>query len=127
MKKLFYGGSIIPMTKANETVEAMLIQDQYICQTGRLETIKASHDDIDVFIDLKGRTLLPGFNDSHMHLLVFWRVSLKFANSRKHTFYRGTPGRFKCFLKTNVTSVDSWPWGGTKTISIQKKCHRPQT
>lgn len=47
-------------------VEALLIEDGVIKEIGSKEEIlknKADH-----VIDLEGKTVLPGFNDSHLHL-----------------------------------------------------------
>lgn len=46
--------------------EAVLIEDGVIKETGSIEEIGKL--DADSTIDLEGRTVLPGINDSHMHL-----------------------------------------------------------
>ncbi len=71
MKTLFYGGDILPMTGRNTRLDALLIRDNIIIDTGDKKTLEKKHEPIDHYVDLKGRTLLPGFNDSHMHLLAF--------------------------------------------------------
>lgn len=66
MRKLYYNGDIITMDKENETVESVLIEDDKIVACGfyqELSSFKAKQ------IDLKGKTLLPGFIDSHSHFI----------------------------------------------------------
>lgn len=66
--ELYYGGPIITMAgDASETVEAVLVADGKIAAVGKLAELKnrakkAKH------VDLKGRTLLPGFIDAHGHV-----------------------------------------------------------
>lgn len=82
MKTLFYGGDILPMTGRNTRLDALLIRDNIIIDTGDKKTLEKKHEPIDHYVDLKGNTLLPGFNDSHMHLLAFGE-SFSFASSKE--------------------------------------------
>lgn len=51
--------------------QAVCAEGEEICVVGSdEEVLKAAGDDAQV-IDLKGRTVIPGINDSHMHLLNF--------------------------------------------------------
>lgn len=66
--QIYHGGPIITMTgDAPEMVESILVTDGKIAATGALAELKkrsktAKH------IDLRGRTLLPGFIDAHGHI-----------------------------------------------------------
>jgi len=66
--KCFYNGSFINTSNFNENIEMLITENGLIKYKGLFEN--------DLFnncsekIDLKGNTLIPGFNDSHMHLLV---------------------------------------------------------
>jgi predicted amidohydrolase YtcJ len=66
--EIYYGGTIITMAgDSAETVEAILVTDGKIAATGAFAELqkrakKAQH------IDLKGRTMLPGFIDAHGHI-----------------------------------------------------------
>ncbi len=62
-------GQIHTLDRANPLAEAVAIADGKIVATG-------SHDRIDEFaaegtqiVDLKGHTVIPGLNDSHLHLI----------------------------------------------------------
>lgn len=64
---LYYNGDIIPMnTHQPSTVEAVVEQGGKIVYVGNLEKAKDQFTDIEQ-VDLKGKTLLPGFIDSHSH------------------------------------------------------------
>ncbi|WP_296204235.1 amidohydrolase [Psychrobacter sp. UBA3962] len=64
---LYYNGDIIPMnTHQPSTVEAVVEQGGKIVYVGNLEKAKDQFTDIEQ-VDLKGKTLLPGFIDPHSH------------------------------------------------------------
>ncbi len=62
-------GKIYKTDKNNNVVEALAIKDGKIYRTGSNEEIISLKDKDSKIIDLKGKTVLPGFNDSHMHLV----------------------------------------------------------
>lgn len=63
------GGPIITMAGDQpETVEALLIRNGKISATGTLAEIRKTAGAKASTVDLKGRTLLPGFIDAHGHL-----------------------------------------------------------
>ena len=67
MQKIYYNGDIITMNDINETVPAILIEDDSIIFTGELsKAIKIANEDVEM-VDLEGKTMLPGFIDSHSH------------------------------------------------------------
>ena len=67
MQKIYYNGDIITMNDINETVSAILIEDDSIIFTGELsKAIKIANEDVEM-VDLEGKTMLPGFIDSHSH------------------------------------------------------------
>ena len=66
MQTIFTGGTIITMANGKK-VDAVLIDENRIKMTGSLEKCKdAAPKDYNV-INLKGKTLLPGFIDTHTH------------------------------------------------------------
>lgn len=71
MKTIFYNGTIIDPLDFNQ-YEALAIGQGLIVAKGTLSDCQAvfseDADSVDL-VDLQGQTLLPGFNDSHMHLL----------------------------------------------------------
>ncbi len=70
MKKA-YINAVIPYTSH----DAFVVEEGMFKSVGRKSRIL--NVDIDEIIDLKHQTVLPGFNDSHMHLLgLGWQMSL---------------------------------------------------
>lgn len=71
MKKVFYNGKVY--VEKGVYAQAVCIEDDIIKAVGTDEEILAEVSEDDEKTDLKGKTMIPGFNDSHMHLLSFGR------------------------------------------------------
>jgi predicted amidohydrolase YtcJ len=70
MGKLWYGGNIYTLQEEDHKVEALLTSNGLIKAFGTKEGLEKDYkDEISETIDLKGATLLPGFVDSHLHLI----------------------------------------------------------
>lgn len=67
MRKLFYNGKIYSMKTEDTVFNYMIVSDGIIQACGEgMPEILVGYDEV---VDLKGQTVLPGFNDSHLHLL----------------------------------------------------------
>ena len=64
---IIHNGVILTMEQSPVQVEALAIQDEYIVAIGNENDILAPAGPTTQFIDLEGRTLLPGFIDAHSH------------------------------------------------------------
>ncbi|MDO5715963.1 MAG: amidohydrolase [Tissierellia bacterium] len=64
MKILFYNGKIYRDT--HDFIEAMIVENQKILMTGSTKAL--NQEVFDHKVDLEGKTVIPGFNDSHCHL-----------------------------------------------------------
>lgn len=62
--RIFYNGNIYSMDKKNSVYEAMVIEDTKILFLGANEDAFAYDGEK---VDLRGRTVLPGFSESHTH------------------------------------------------------------
>ncbi|MFW9940066.1 MAG: amidohydrolase [Candidatus Thorarchaeota archaeon] len=86
-KKIFFNGPIITMDEKQPLVEAVGIENDRIISVGSLNKVKKDIGTNHEFIDLKGRILLPGFIDSHMHpisyLFLFLNLDLSNVKSLK--------------------------------------------
>ncbi|MDL2294271.1 amidohydrolase [Ruminococcaceae bacterium OttesenSCG-928-D13] len=71
MDLILYGGKIVTMDPAQPYAQALAIQDGVIRAVGRNEDILPLARAGTRQINLGGRLLLPGFCDSHMHLLSY--------------------------------------------------------
>ncbi|MBY8989068.1 MAG: amidohydrolase [Candidatus Lokiarchaeota archaeon] len=65
--KIFFGGPIITINNNQPQAEAVGIKGDKIVIVGTLEEVRLKMGENCEFIDLNGKTLLPGFTDSHMH------------------------------------------------------------
>jgi len=62
---IFHGGEII--VPAGTYPEAILIENQRVSEIGSLASLKAKSTGLDI-VNLNGKTLSPGFIDSHVHV-----------------------------------------------------------
>ena len=68
---VFLNGEVITMN-ANQTItEAIAIKDNKICSVGSTVKIRDYIGEKTRIINLKGKSLLPGFIDAHIHLSVY--------------------------------------------------------
>ena len=68
MKLILYNGKI--KSEDSKFYEAIFINNEYIEAIGTNEEILQLRDNETKIMDMEGRLVLPGFNDSHMHLLL---------------------------------------------------------
>lgn len=66
MQKVLYNAKIY--LEARHFVQALLIEDGVIIKTGNNEEVLLAADNAEL-IDCQAHTVIPGFNDSHLHLL----------------------------------------------------------
>lgn len=73
MKKhyLFINGEVITVNDNNEVAEAVAIKENKIIAVGSNEEILKLNDEQSEVLDLNGKTLVPGFIDSHLHITVY--------------------------------------------------------
>lgn len=70
MGKLWFGGKIYTMQLEGDMAEALYTENGKIIDLGDKSNLEATYKQrITERIDLKGKTMLPGFVDSHMHLI----------------------------------------------------------
>jgi len=68
---IFYGGPIVTVNAKNEEVQALAVQNGKIVAVGTKDAVTKEWqaDNTKVF-DLKGQTLMPGFVEPHVHIIV---------------------------------------------------------
>lgn len=107
MKKIFFNGKIITMNNKEPMVEAVLIDDEKIVKIGSKEEILNEKDENTELIDLDGKTMLPGFIDSHSHIVAVAQtlmiVNLSEANSKQEFIQM-----LKDSLKNNPPKEGEW-------------------
>lgn len=78
MKTLYYNANIISLNKHNKIYKEILINDNIIEALGNNNEIFSKVNDSVKKIDLKGKTIIPGFFESHMHLVEGGRTLIDF-------------------------------------------------
>lgn len=107
MKIAIINGKIRTMDPIHPEVEAMLIEGEKIIKVGRKKEIESLINEADEIIDLNGSCVIPGFNDSHQHLLGYGisrqRVALHGAQSISELIHLTT-----VFLKEKKLEKGKW-------------------
>ncbi|MFX0000735.1 MAG: amidohydrolase [Candidatus Hodarchaeota archaeon] len=84
-KNVYFGGRILTMNDHQPFINAVGIEGERIIAIGSLEEVKKKMKKDLKLIDLKGKTMLPGFIESHMHpitlLFFLLNVDLSFCKS----------------------------------------------
>ena len=65
---VFHNGKIATVNAQFETVEALAVRAGRIVAVGSNESVRPLAADRTRLVDLEGKTVLPGFHDSHVHL-----------------------------------------------------------
>ncbi|WP_338749208.1 amidohydrolase [Bacillus sp. FJAT-52991] len=68
---VFLHGEVITVDEQNQILEAVAIKENRIIATGTSEEIERLVGPQTKVIDLKGKSLLPGFIDSHLHISAY--------------------------------------------------------
>jgi predicted amidohydrolase YtcJ len=67
---ILHHGKIATLSDANEFKQAIAIKDGLILETGTSTAITSKYQGTGTkLIDLKGKTVIPGLNDSHIHII----------------------------------------------------------
>jgi hypothetical protein len=66
---IYSGGPILTINDAAPTAEAVAVKDGRIIAVGALTDVERYKGDTTELVDLGGRTMLPGFVDSHGHVV----------------------------------------------------------
>lgn len=73
---IFFNGSVLTVDRRNAVVSAVAVKDNKIIYTGSDEETMKYAEEGTRRIDLKGRSLTPGFIDSHLHTAVLGANSI---------------------------------------------------
>lgn len=107
MKKIYFNGTIITVNDEQPKVEAVLVEDGKIVNVGLKDEILSLKDEETELIDLEGNTMLPGFIDSHSHIVAVAQtlmiVNLSEANSKEEFIQM-----LKDSLKNNPPKKGEW-------------------
>ena len=65
---IVFNGKIVTVDKAFSIAEAAAIKNGRFIAVGSTREIQALAGSVTEEVDLSGKTVLPGFNDSHLHI-----------------------------------------------------------
>lgn len=120
MKHAIYNAKVY--VNRGEFAEAVLVEDDLIKKVGTTDEILALAGDAEK-IDAEGRTLLPGFNDSHMHLLQFGETLYQ-ANIEGVTSIEDMVERCKTFIQEHpercVNGIHAIGWNQDMFVGDQR-------
>ena len=68
-ERIFFGGDIVTMDEQRPSAEAVAVAGGKIAAVGALSEMSALQGPSTEMVDLRGRTLLPGFLDGHSHFI----------------------------------------------------------
>jgi len=71
MDTIFINGNIRTMDQAIPRAEAVAVKNGIVVRVGTNDEIRALASQSTSHVDLQGHLMLPGFNDSHIHLLSY--------------------------------------------------------
>lgn len=106
-KKIYFNGEVITVDKENSIVEAIFVEDGVIKAVGSNTDIIALGDENTEKIDLKGKTVLPGFIDPHGHI-VATAQTLMIVTLGDVTSIEELVARLKKELEENPPQGDKW-------------------
>lgn len=110
MDLILINGNIHTMNKDFPNAQAIGIDKDKIIKVGTNDEVLPLSKDHTKVIDLEGKTLVPGFNDSHMHL-VSYGYSLTMANLNGTTSIEDIIEKTKDFMKEKNIAPDKWVRG----------------
>ena len=110
MDLILYNGRIISMDTSNPEGTAVAVKDGMIVKVGEQNEVLLLRSSETELIDLQGKMLVPGFNDSHMHLLSFG-YSLQKVNLAGTSNMEELIDRTKSFADSKGIGLDQWILG----------------
>ncbi|GAB4074176.1 amidohydrolase family protein [Barrientosiimonas marina] len=126
MRKLYYGGDIITMEKADDAAEAVLTENDIVKKVGRLTEFQDMMNDSSIEkIDLKGNTLMPGFVDPHSHISMVGQIASMADLSTCKTFNEIIQ-TLKLYMQNNGAGKEDYIIGFGYDHNILKEREHPK-
>jgi imidazolonepropionase-like amidohydrolase len=108
---ILLGGRVLTMDSDRQVVEAVAITGEQVRALGSNQEIQRLSGPQTRTVDLRGRTVIPGLIDAHVHLLIAQQI----VDEASLKDYRGAvlPQMLMGFLEHGITTVrsatDPWP------------------
>ena len=104
-KKLFYNGDILTL-EDELYAEAVLVEDGKIKAVGKKDELMSQNSDAEM-IDLKGKTLMPSFIDTHSHFFGYANSKLQ-VSLEDAVDFEDIANRIKTFIEKNNVPEGVW-------------------
>jgi predicted amidohydrolase YtcJ len=108
---IFYGGPVVTVNAKNEEVQAIAVQGGKIVALGTKDAVtKDWQSKTTQVIDLKGQTLMPGFVEPHVHIMitaVFEGLGLNLSN---FTLPYDTKETLIAKMKAHLKTIPAGGW-----------------
>lgn len=100
MKQVYINGNVITVDEGKKRCEAFAVKDGFFVHVGDNKSVMcACNGEKYSVVDLRGKTVIPGINDSHIHLLNYAyslsKVNMEGLNSVERIVERGKEALFK--------------------------------
>lgn len=124
MRNIYVNGDVYTMDERNKRAEAIVTDGNLILYAGSNEGARGFQCEGCQIKDLKGRLVVPGFNDSHMHLLSYGasigtRLNLGDCRSFEEMIVRGKAYLSKCSLPDSAWIMGRG-WNQENFTDVQK-------
>ena len=110
---IFYGGPIVTVNAKNEEAQALAVQNGKIVAVGSKDAVtkewQASSTKV---VDLKGQTLMPGFVEPHIHIVMTAMTEVLWLNLSNFTSQYDTIDRLSQKLKARLKTLPKGQWLG---------------
>jgi hypothetical protein len=122
MDRIFFNGVVLTGDAQSPRVDAVAVRDGSIAAVGGNDQITSLRNGETEMIDLGGRLTLPGFNDSHLHLIGYATNRSKVDLSRCESIEEVVQ-QIKEFIKKNQVPDGEWifGWGWNHSLFKEKK------
>lgn len=107
MKTLFINGKISSLDEKCNFYESLGVNDKFIDFLGTNQEARTIMGEYNKVIDLEGNIMIPGFNDSHMHLLNYG-YTLEKLNLTKFDSIEDMLSAGRKFILDRTISKDNW-------------------
>ena len=122
MKTIYYNGTILTMENL-ETVQAVLVQDEKITGIGKLNELQEKAGKNVELYDLRGKTLMPAFIDSHSHITMAAQMSV-FADLTECVSFEQIISALKSYKEEKRKNTKKMIIGfGYDQNVLYEKCH----
>lgn len=120
---VFINGSVITVDSKDRICEAVAVAGNRIIGVGNSQEIKALGGPETLILDLKGRSLLPGFVDAHCHARIYGTMQLQVQCSSNHV--KSIEGmKRQIALRAAITPPGGWILGrGYNHLALKERRH----